>query len=101
MINLITMLEKKLRQIPENRLVKGRYYLGRGRNSNIGYWDGKYFLTIGFKFNESTIKAEGYYKKEGGCFQPFLRIDEGKIIEPFGRVGWNKHYGKTLLLKID
>ncbi len=94
------MLEKKLRQIPESRLVKGKYYLGRGRNSNIGYWDGKYFLTIGFKFEQPTIKVEGYYRKEGGCFQPFLRIKEGKIIEPLGREGWDRHYGKMLLLRM-
>lgn len=95
------MLEKKLKQIPKNKLVKGRWYLGRGRNNNLGYWDGRYFLTIGFKFNEPMIKREEYYKKNSGCFQPFLLIGEGKITEPFGKIGWDKHYGKTLLIKLE
>ncbi len=30
------MLEKKLKQIPKSELIKDRWYLGRGRNSNIG-----------------------------------------------------------------
>lgn len=94
------MLEKRIEQLPKNRLIKGGWYLGRGRNSNIGYWDGKYFLTIGFKFYEPVIKLEKYYNKNGGCFQPFLKIDEGRTIEPFGKIGWDKHYGKTLLLKL-
>ena len=95
------MLEKKLRQIPKEQLVKGKGYLGRGRNSNIGYLDGSNFLVIGFKFNQATIKVEGYYGKKEGCFQPFMLIDEGEIIEPFGKVGWDRHYGKTLLVRLD
>lgn len=94
------MLERKLNQLPKIELIKGTWYFGRGRNSNIGYWDGKCFLTIGFEFNEPVIKVEKYYGKYKGCFQPFLKIDEGKIIEPFGKEGWNKHYGKTLLLRV-
>ncbi|MBS3090657.1 hypothetical protein J4433_02715 [Candidatus Pacearchaeota archaeon] len=95
------MLEKKLRQIPKEHLVKGKWFLGRGRNSDVGYWDGKNFLVIGFKFNEPVIKQEGYYEKDFGCFQPFWLIPEGEIIEPFGKVGWNRHYGKTFLLKFE
>lgn len=94
------MLEKKLRQISKNDLVKGKWYLGRGRNSNLGYWNGKNFLVIGFKFNEPRIKQEGYYEENAGCFQPFLIIDEGKI-EPFGKAGWENRYGKSLLLKLE
>ena len=95
-------IEKKLKQIPKNKLIKERYYLGRGRNNNIGYWDGENFLTIDFKSkNYSRIKVEGYYEKEYGCFQPFFLIPEGNMIEPFGTVGWNKHYGKTLLVRFE
>ena len=90
------MLEKKLRQIPRNDLIKGRWYLGRGRNANIGYYDGRNFLTIGFKFDIPVVKHEGYYRKNEGCFQPFLLIDEGRTTTPFGRRGWNEHYGKIL-----
>ena len=95
------MLEKRLRQIPKNNLIKDRWYLGRGRNSNVGYWDGKNFLVIGLKFNEPVMKQEGYYEKDFGCFQPFMLIQEGEMIEPFGKVGWDKNYGKTLLVRLD
>lgn len=97
------MLEKKLKQIPKTELIKGKWYLGRGRNSNLGYWDGRDFLVIGFTFHEPRIKAEGYYEENAGCFQPFMLIDEGEMIEPFGTkpFSWENHYGKTLLLKIE
>jgi len=94
------MLEKILEQIFKKNLIKGRWYLGRGRNGNVAYWDGRDFLTISYKFGMETIKQEGYYGKDYGCFQPFLLIDEGKIIEPYGKSAWDKHYGKRLLLKI-
>lgn len=96
-------IEQKLKQIPKQELIKDRFYLGRGRNSNIGYWDGQNFLTIDFKSKNkgySRIKVEGYYEKEYGCFQPFMLIPEGNMIEPFGKIAWDKHYGKTLLVKI-
>ncbi|MFH0832087.1 MAG: hypothetical protein V1886_04460 [archaeon] len=95
------MLEKKLRQIPKTELIKGKWYLGRGRNSNIGYWNGRDFLVIGFNFDNPTIKVEGYYGKKQGCFQPFMLVDEGRMIEPFGKRGWENHYGKTLLVKLE
>jgi len=93
------MLEKILQQIPKKRLIKNNWYLGRGRNSNVGYWDGKYFLTPSQKFNQWVIKYEPYYGKKSGCFQPFLLLDEGEITESFGKRGWDKHYGKKLKLK--
>ena len=27
-------------------LIKGRWYIGRGRNSNIGQWNGKSFIVL-------------------------------------------------------
>lgn len=95
------MLEKKLKQIENADLRIGGWYLGRGRNSNIGYWNGTNFLTIGFKFNSPVIKIEPYYEKKKGCFQPFMLIKECMITEPFGKTGWKKHYGKTLRLILD
>jgi len=95
------MLEKKLKQIPKKKLIKDRWYLGRGRNSNVGYWDGNYFLTLAHKFDQPVIKIEEYYTKTSGCFQPFSMIKEGKMIEPFGKTGWDKHYGKTLHLVLE
>ncbi len=83
-------------QIPMDRLIVGCHYVGRGRNSNVGLWDGECFLVIGQKFNEYVVKLEPYYTKESGCFQPFMEIDMGKMVEPFGASGWDAHYGKRM-----
>ena len=84
------------KQIPQDRLIKGKHYVGRGRNGNIGLWNGESFLVIGQKFSEYVIKMEPYYTEESGCFQPFLEIDEGKMVEPNGKTGWDAHYGKKM-----
>jgi hypothetical protein len=89
-------IEPMAKQIPLEKLVKGRHYVGRGRNGNIGKWDGERFLVISYKFNEHVVKLEPYYTEESGCFQPFLEIDEGKMMEPFGKDGWDAHYGKRI-----
>jgi hypothetical protein len=83
-------------QIPLAHLVKGRWYVGRGRNGNVGYWDGDRFLVIAEKCDEYVIKQEPYYTETGGCFQPFALMDEGEMVEPFGRVGWDAHYGRRM-----
>ena len=82
--------------ISKNKLIKYRWYVGRGRNNNVGYWDGNRFLTLSRKFGQWDIKDEPYYTKTGGCFQPFLLIDEGEVL-PFGNSGWDLHYGKVLI----
>jgi len=82
-------------QIPITDLVKGRWYVGRGRNGNVGFWDGDCFLVIGMKF-EYVIKNEPYYTEETGCFQPFAMVDEGVMVEPFGKSGWDLHYGRRV-----
>ena len=83
-------------QISVDRLVTGRWYGGRGRNGNVGFWDGEVFLVIGYKLGEYRIKREPSYTAESGCFQPFLEVDEGRMIEPFGEVGWDAHYGSKM-----
>jgi len=85
-------------QISLDRLVTGRWYVGRGRNGNVGLWDGEFFLVIGEKLGEYVIKREPYYSltEEWGCFQPFLEVDEGRMVEPFGKVGWDAHYGRKM-----
>lgn len=93
------MLEKIVNQIPFEDLIKGQWYLGRGRNSNIGYFDGENFLTICSKMERWVVKKEGYYTEKEGCFQPFYLLDEGEMIEPFGEFSWDKHYGKRLKIK--
>jgi hypothetical protein len=107
--------------IPQDQLVEGTWYVGRGRNANVALWgrcgkNGKLtFLTIGFTFHNPNVKDEGYYReqrhhghetKEGqvvrelvsyGCFQPFRPIFEGRTVESLGsEPGWDKHYAKVL-----
>jgi hypothetical protein len=48
------------------------------------------------KFDDYVVKKEPYYREEDGCFQPFLMIDEGEMVESFGRIGWDKHYGRRM-----
>jgi hypothetical protein len=74
-------------------LEHGFWYVGRGRNGNVGLWDGEHFLVIGSKFDTFVIKCESYYTQESGTFQPFMKIDEGTMLEPFGATGWDNHYG--------
>ncbi|MDI6757250.1 MAG: hypothetical protein QME32_04430 [Endomicrobiia bacterium] len=85
--------------IPQDKLIKYRWYVGRGRNNNVAFWDGDRFLTIGNN-GEWIVKYEQYYMSKDGCFQPFLMIDEGLII-PHGNTGWASHYGKGLIFNKD
>lgn len=89
-------------QIPLNELQVGRWYIGRGRNANVGLWNGECFLVIGLCgkpvswkarkwVNEPCIKQEPYFTAEGGCFQPFLLADEGVASEPI-----EERYAKKL-----
>ena len=75
------MAEKILKVIPEDQLLINRFYLGRGRNTNIGFLDefqddGTCFITLSYKFEKPTHKYEDYLdnNNEGGCFQPFLLL---------------------------
>ena len=77
-------------------MIIGKWYVGRGRNGNVGLWNGTYFLVIAEKFDEYVIKHEPYYTDDYGCFQPFAVIDEGTMVEPFGKTIWDKHYGRRL-----
>ena len=82
--------------IPKEQLIPFRWYVGRGRTANVALWDGAIFLTIAEKGGQMVVKGEPYYEAESGCFQPFLLVDEGKMVEPFGRRGWDAHYGTAL-----
>lgn len=87
----------ELKQIPREELVHGRFYLGRGRNGNVGRWDEKSnsFLVPSWKFDLTVVKHEGYYDPENGCFQPFLLIEEGEMGDT---EGYSSRYGGTLIL---
>lgn len=90
--------ERMAQQIPLDGLVVGRHYVGRGRNGNVGLWDGDSFRVMGEKFGNRVIKLEGYYGPEDGCFQPFWEINEGRTVEAFGVSGWDAHYARVLEL---
>jgi hypothetical protein len=84
-------------QIPLSDLIVGRWHVGRGRNGNVGMWDGTHFLTITRKIEDWVVKLEPYYTSETGTFQPFTIIDEGVMVAPFGKVlYWDKHYGRRM-----
>ncbi len=88
--------DSPINQIPRDQLMVGRTYVGRGRNGNVGLWDGDVFLVLGEKFGQPVVKQEPYFEEEEGCFQPFMMVDEGRVIEPIGRIGWDAHYAKTM-----
>jgi len=90
----------KLSVLRKDQLVPDRWYVGRGRTSNVARWDGENFLTVGYEGEYPAVKTEPYYEEGSGCFQPFLLVDEGQMIEPFGKSGWDAHYGKTLELNV-
>lgn len=84
------------KKIPISELKVGRWYIGRGRNSNIAFWNGEDFLTISKKMKDWVIKAEPYYTELDGCFQPFKEINEGIVIKSVGKDGWDKHYAELM-----
>jgi len=84
---------RTMTQIQRELLIIGRWYIGRGRNSNIGQWNGKSFTVLAecmvytgsvatVTESRPCIKHEPYFTENEGCFQPFLLIDEGEIIDP-------------------
>jgi hypothetical protein len=84
-------------QIPLENLQMGRWYVGRGRNGNVGLWNGDSFLVIskqGVQVSATprvwetvwAIKQEPYFTDADGCFQPFAAIDEGVITESFSEL---------------
>ncbi|MFG5779071.1 hypothetical protein ACFIQF_18555 [Comamonas sp. J-3] len=96
-----------LTQIPRKKLVKGAWYLGKGRNGDIGMWDGEDFLVIGQNsypveprkwVNQWAIKREPYFEAEDGCFQPFKRVPMGQIVEPHADA---LSYAETMGFPVD
>lgn len=61
--------------IKKEKLKKGRWYSGIGRNSNTALWTGKTFITLGKYYDYYEIKDEGLYE-DGGCFIPKKLIKE-------------------------
>ena len=72
-------------QIPKEDLEVGAWYSGKGRNGDVGLWDGEDFLVLGLEGkkvgpdrsdweNEYRIKREPYCTVDEGCFQPFAKL---------------------------
>ena len=96
-----------VQQLPLEQLETGCWYVGRGRNCNVGLWDGECFLVIGKEGvpiswaprlweTHWTVKHEPYYTEATGCFQPFMRIDEGRSAEPMDDPDGTRSYAKRL-----
>ena len=86
-------------QISKDALIVGRWYAGRGRNANIGMWNGEDFLVlaeVGQKVGPGPrewvkswgVKKEPYFQADGGCFQPFKMVDMGTVSVPQGEGGY-------------
>jgi len=56
-------------------LVLGGVYVGRGRNFNLGVWNGKGFLGARYKFGY-RVDTEYHYDTDPhfGTFEPFLKV---------------------------
>lgn len=91
-------------QLSREQLEAGCWYAGRGRNANIGLWDGEDFLVLaqcGKKIGPGPgdwetvwgVKREPYFEADAGCFQPFKRVDMGAVSIPFGE----RDYAQTMI----
>lgn len=63
--------------IPKEKLEVLGWYSGKGRNANIGFWDGSNFYTIGRFYEKVKMYQEGHYSN-GGTFKPFKKLRGGK-----------------------
>ena len=93
-------------QIPRTKLLVNHWYVGKGRNADIGLWNGEDFLVlaqVGVKTGVGPrdwdtrwgVKIEPYFEAESGCFQPFKLVNMGIIGIPTGE----RDYAKTMIFK--
>ena len=47
--------------IEKHKLIKGKYYIGTCRNTNIAMWDGNKFIFIKYNFTQKYIENVDYY----------------------------------------
>lgn len=74
----MTLRVREVKCIEKDQLTIGKWYAGVGRNSNVGLWDGKVFITVGYKFGMDTTYHEPHWDDEGP-FQPFDLIHDYKV----------------------
>ena len=78
-------------------MILGKWYIGKGKYNNLGLWDGFQFLVIDPTNSDAYCPInEQFYDIDNGTFQPFHKINEGVMIDPFGNVAWDLHYGKRM-----
>lgn len=61
-------------KIPIDKLIPFTWYNGIGRNSFVGYWDGRCFNVFGRFFDGVKHYQEAYYDRTGGTFTPLRMI---------------------------
>lgn len=64
--------------ITKDQLTIGKWYAGVGRNNYVGLWNGKLFITVGYKFGNDVTYHEQHWD-DGGPFQPFNLIHDYKV----------------------
>lgn len=80
-------------QLRRDELTAGHWYVGQGRNGNMGLWNGDEFLVlakVGVKVGPGPrdweirwgVKIEPYFEHGSGCFQPFKVVDMGAVSIP-------------------
>lgn len=89
-----------MQQIPRHQLRRWCWYAGRGRNGNVGLWNGEEFLVVTATLR-SSIKQEPYFDADGGCFQPFQCIDEGLVRQPFVEQGIETRYAVDMAYGVE
>ena len=114
--------------LSRSQLEKGSWYIGRGRNVNVGLWDGETFLVIaqlgrltgksgkekwrtetGIKYEPYFDDSQGVHHQDEdgndvhclGTFQPFLKISEGLVTEDFGTDNSDTSYGYGKLVEFQ
>lgn len=72
--------------IAKKDLVKGRWYLGCGRGSQVAQWDGGQFQWVGDEWGLPAVQSGKHYE-EGGCFLPMEEIssDRYPTVAEYGR----------------
>lgn len=80
--------------IPKKDLKKGAWYIGSGRGSHVGLWDGTAFLWPAMSMSGPWGVDSGGHYEEGGCFLPMEEIQEK--YPTVAQVDWQKEREKKM-----
>jgi len=72
-----------MKTIPIKDLKLGTYYYGEGRNFSFGWWDGRGFVGVRYKFGDYFSDRELHYDADDkfGTFKPYKEIDVSKLMQ--------------------